>query len=67
MPLYTEVWIFSGIIELDRGHFDQADAFLEQANRIKPTMKATGWQERVGSARAAAAATTRSATTRSVQ
>jgi hypothetical protein len=53
MPAYDEVWIQSAVIALARDRLPEADAFLDRALQLKPSLKAAGWKERVAQRRAA--------------
>jgi hypothetical protein len=56
LPDYTQVWIQSAQIALARGRFDEANAYLDQAMKIQPSIQVESWRRKVAAARHAAAA-----------
>jgi len=51
MPDYHEIWIQSGVIALEAGKLDDADAYLDHALQLKPGFKAGAWKDKVAQRR----------------
>jgi hypothetical protein len=54
LPDYTEVWIQSAQIAMAQAQFDEAAHYLDEAMSIAPSVKITGWQNKLAEMRTAA-------------
>jgi hypothetical protein len=52
LPEYSEIWLQSGVVAMERGEYDQAQAYFDHAMQIHPSMKVEGWMEKLQQRRA---------------